>query len=424
MMMTCVLLLALLGGCEGAIAVDIDATDDAIVRNGSRVNLTGHKLPVPAVCMNGCPAEVMAAVRDPSLWVITLGGLSAPGGTGWCLDGQACAWEAMQPWNYTSNRKADIFCPTPVGEPGPNPTPPRPLADGGLQNVDCVENPVFCKASHAMISGCDLGVWMGDGEATFSGKLNITPSCGGKGQPSCLPNGNGTYNGTKVTGHGRHGGNMLGNDWIKGSTKLHFRGQSILRESIKTLATLGMAKATHVLLTGVVWSGTGVVLHADTIGALLKAAIPGLQVYKALPVDAVHPKFDSMQVVTDVMHPSVNSTVPTTCDFSNKTFVPSPTKGCVPVPDCDAVMGQRECVYKPDPAIYVGTWMDNQLQELDDRALLLILFVLGHFVRSWSLVWPPTLAGVTNASGPGVQNWPRGCVDGNTPSGNKGQVSV
>ena len=77
---------------------------------------------------------------------------------------------------------------------------------------------------------------------------------------------------------------MLGNDWIKGSTKLHFRGQSILRESIKTLATLGMAKATHVLLTGVVWSGTGVVLHADTIGALLKAAIPGLQVYKALPV--------------------------------------------------------------------------------------------------------------------------------------------
>ena len=79
-----------------------------------------------------------------------------------------------------------------------------------------------------------------------------------------------------------------------------------------------------------------------------------------------------MQVVTDVLHPSVNSTVPTTCDFSNKTFVPSPTKGCVPVPDCDAVMGQRECVYKPDPAIYVGTWMDNQLQELDDRAHVVV----------------------------------------------------
>lgn len=239
---------------------------------------------------------------------------------------------------------------------------------------------------------------MGDGEAAFSGKLNITPSCGGKAQPSCPADGNGTYNGTVVTGHGRHGGATYGNDWIPGSTKLHFRGQSILRESIKTLAALGMDKATHVLLTGVVWSGTAVVLHADTIGALLRVAVPGLQVYKALPVEAVHPKYDSMQVVTDVMHAGVNSTVPTTCDFSNKTFVPSPTKGCAPAPDCDAVMGQRECVYKPDPAVYMGTWMDNQLQELDDR--------------------------VTNASAPGTVNWPKGCADGNTPSGDKGEVGV
>lgn len=44
-------------------------------------------------------------VRDPDLWVITLGQLSAPGNTGWCLTGEACAWEANQPWNQTSNSK-------------------------------------------------------------------------------------------------------------------------------------------------------------------------------------------------------------------------------------------------------------------------------------------------------------------------------
>ena len=59
---------------------------------------------------------------------------------------------------------------------------------------------------------------------------------------------------------------------------MHFRGQSILKASIAKLVALGMAKATHVLLTGVVWSGTAVVLHADAIGVLLKAALPELQV--------------------------------------------------------------------------------------------------------------------------------------------------
>ena len=120
--------------------------------------LTSYALPAPAVCINGCPATVQAVVRDPTLWVITLGGLSAPGGAGWCLSDEACAWEAVQPWNGTSNAKADPFC-------SPLP-PPAPLSNGGLQSTDCDENPVFCKASHAMISSCDLGMWIGDGVGT------------------------------------------------------------------------------------------------------------------------------------------------------------------------------------------------------------------------------------------------------------------
>jgi hypothetical protein len=225
-------------------------------------NLTAYLLPDPAVCINGCPASVRAAVRDPNLWVITLGSLSAPGGAGWCLTPEACAWEANQPWNATDNKKADPFCFTTA-------PPPAPLSNGGLQSTDCDENPVFCEASHAMISGCDLGMWMGDGVAVYTGKNG---------------DGNGTFNGSA---------NNQPASWLPGSTTMHFKGQSILRESVTKLASLGMSRATHVLVTGFVWSGTGLVYHADTIGDLIKAAVPSLQVFKVLPVDAVHPKFST-----------------------------------------------------------------------------------------------------------------------------------
>eukprot|EP01052_Picozoa_sp_SAG31_P051621 SAG31_NODE_12346_length_948_cov_1.332155_1_plen_138_part_00 len=122
--------LAAFGGGED-ISDDAMASAASPVRRGGAppppAKLTGHKLPAPAVCMNGCPAEVniskylnvslemsrklmsrkmsrkmsqvLSVVRDPDLWVITLGELAAPGGTGFCLSGEACAWEAVQPWN-------------------------------------------------------------------------------------------------------------------------------------------------------------------------------------------------------------------------------------------------------------------------------------------------------------------------------------
>ena len=206
--------------------------------------------------MNGCPAAVMAVERDPSLWVITLGGLSAPGGAGFCVTPEACAWEASQPWNGTSQKPASPKC---SALP-----PPAPLGAGGLQSIDCDNNPVFCKASHAMISSCDLGMWLGDGTTTFNGKPNTT-----KGPDFGQPNGNGTYNGTSKA--------FPNGQWIKGHTTLNFRGQSILKESIAKLAALGMSKATRVLLTGVVWDGTGVVLNADAIGKLNTSSRRGRQ---------------------------------------------------------------------------------------------------------------------------------------------------
>ena len=116
--------------------------------------------------------------------------------------------------------------------------------------------------------------------------------------------------------------------------------------------------------------------------------VPSLKVFKALPVEAVHPKFTTMFCTGDVMAASCNSTKP----------VPQ---------DCDASMGQLKCepallrslsnridltcwvvgANIPNPEVYVGTWLDNQLQELDNR--------------------------VSNATPAGVRNYPAGCADGN-----------
>ena len=63
-----------------------------------------------------------------------------------------------------------------------------------------------------------LAMWIGDGTAQFHGKDG---------------NGNGTFNGSV--------GNQA--QWIRGTTTMHFRGQSILRQSIAKLASLGMSMA-------------------------------------------------------------------------------------------------------------------------------------------------------------------------------------
>eukprot|EP00658_Telonema_sp_P-2_P001625 TRINITY_DN10609_c0_g2_i2.p1 TRINITY_DN10609_c0_g2~~TRINITY_DN10609_c0_g2_i2.p1 ORF type:complete len:337 (-),score=54.56 TRINITY_DN10609_c0_g2_i2:162-1172(-) len=85
---------------------------------------------------------------------------------------------------------------------------------------------------------------------------------------------------------------LMSNSTVTGpnGTQLHFRGLDILEASLEKLSTMGLNKATHVLLTGFGHGGTSVFMHADRIGAALKVLSPSLQVYKALPADGIHPK--------------------------------------------------------------------------------------------------------------------------------------
>ena len=64
------------------------------------------------------------------------------------------------------------------------------------------------------------------------------------------------------------------------TTVMHFRGPQIMAASIKKLASLGLSKATKVLLTGTAGAGQQVFLQADLFHAAVKAVAPGLTVFK------------------------------------------------------------------------------------------------------------------------------------------------
>ena len=124
--------------------------------------------------------------------------------------------------------------------------PTKPLG-AAIQSQDCKQNPTFCHFNHALLPSCDFALWMGakDGVST-----------------SGVP--------------------------------LKFRGLKVLAATIKLLGGLGLAKAEEVLLTGFNQGGQAVIYHADRIGAMLKPLAPNLKVYKALPVDGIHPAHSLM----------------------------------------------------------------------------------------------------------------------------------
>ena len=71
---------------------------------------------------------------------------------------------------------------------------------------------------------------------------------------------------------------------------MHFDGAALLKASLAKLAELGLSSAKRVLLNGVGWGGTSVILNADTVGVQLKALAPNMADYRAVAADAIHPR--------------------------------------------------------------------------------------------------------------------------------------
>ena len=97
-------------------------------------------------------------------------------------------------------------------------TPPPPfelLATSGPQSPNCTINPSFCTATQAQLAMCDGAMLLGDKDADLNG------------------------------------------------TTAHFRGTKVLAAAVKQLLSMGLSKASHLLLSGVDHAGTSAILTAD-----------------------------------------------------------------------------------------------------------------------------------------------------------------
>ena len=208
--------------------------------------MIGHSLAdvdPDAVCIDGTAASV-AVYKNPTPsndWLVTLG----PGSGG--------TFDICIGTNYCSKFGS-------VTIPGMPPPPIKPPANVSLQPVgpqslDPTENPTFHGFNHAIVELCDFSLLLGSGNLSTEG----TGRCPLPGTCCAQP-------------------------------MAFFRGRKILAAALKKLASLGMSSATSVLVTGVTWGGTAVILNIDYIAEQLKTLAPNAGKVRGLPVDAIQPR--------------------------------------------------------------------------------------------------------------------------------------
>ena len=139
-----------------------------------------------------------------------------------------------------------------------------------MQSQNCTVNPLFCTANQAIIAACDFSLFLGSGtvDAVYVEKNASDPSDPGH----------------NVT------------------VQAQFNGRKILAASLKRLAPLGLSNATDIILCGVTFGGTALILNADYIGTRLKALAPKLVRYKAVAVDANHPQYGTGLAMSRNVH--------------------------------------------------------------------------------------------------------------------------
>jgi hypothetical protein len=189
-----------------------------------------------ALCLDGRPAFVyVASAPSPSdLWVLNFG---ASPELAFCVDLKSCL--AVREYMAAQATPASFL-----------------LAGWGVQSRSCADNPDFCNANHvlfpmgAFAPGCDLGLMVSQDDVI-----------------------------------------------VNATFALRFRGPQIVAAALGALIRGGagpMAGARSVLLTGVTFGGMAAVLAADLVQAELTRALPALERFKVLPVDALHPRYYSM----------------------------------------------------------------------------------------------------------------------------------
>ena len=208
-------------------------------------NATTHSL-VPVDPLATC-------LNGAPAWVSVGGPPSKPGGT-WVLQlGPAYGGAGAPCLDRTGCQMAakKPIAPPPLFEM---------LASSGPQSPNCTINPDFCTATQAQLVMCDGAMLLGMKDADLNG------------------------------------------------TKAYFRGVKVLAAAVKLLSTMGLSKASHLLLSGVDHGGTSAILNADTVAAMLPKTVS----VKVLGVDALHPQFEYMWDIPPQKPNSWKSWYPTT----------------------------------------------------------------------------------------------------------------
>ena len=189
-----------------------------------------------ALCLDGRAAFVYVAMAPQAsdLWVLSFG-LSPT--LAFCVDLKSCV--AVRDFMAGESPPASVLLPS-----------------WGVHSRSCDDNPDFCNANHVLFPigsfspACDMGLMV----SQYDMAINATSS-------------------------------------------LRFRGPQIIAAAVTALADRkngSMAGARDVLLTGVTFGGMAAVLAADIVHAELRRALPGLERFKVMPVDALHPRYYSM----------------------------------------------------------------------------------------------------------------------------------
>lgn len=104
-------------------------------------------------------------------------------------------------------------------------------------------------------------------------------------------------------------------------------------------------------MTGILWSGTAALLNADYIGQTLKGSVPGLQSFKVLPVDAMHPNFNSFLCTSGLMHDDCSKPLPSWMDAAQKSLYTLVNAQAYLPAGCSGV----ECMYMSEAIKHIQT---------------------------------------------------------------------
>ena len=217
-----------------------------------------------AKCLDGSPGAYYWAPPTPGnegKWIVYIQG------GGWCSDVEGCAFRAK-----TELGSSKHYAET--------------MSHGreGLFSRDCAASPSFCGYGHIHLMYCDGGSFTGQRLSPVPVNRSASSSLSSVISTGSVSLGllDGDADVDALASQLRAAGTAASDE----VTELYFRGAYIRDAWLADMVAFldGFSNASHVVLTGSSAGGLSTFLHADLIGDVLRAKLPNLQWYGAIPL--------------------------------------------------------------------------------------------------------------------------------------------